>query len=90
MNMHTQPVKGRDHCMLPCSHCRFVTCSDSVGIRYLMVGISFVCMHEINYNVSMMCELFLIFSLSGNSISDVGAVALGEMLKENESLKELK
>ena len=37
-----------------------------------------------------MCELFLIFSLSGNSISDVGAVALGEMLKENESLKELK
>ena len=55
-----------------------------------MVGISFVCMHEINYKMSMMCELFLIFSLSGNSISDVGAVALGEMLKENESLKELR
>ena len=37
-----------------------------------------------------MCDLFLTFSLSGNKISDDGASALGESLKVNLSLKDLK
>ena len=56
-----------------------------------MVGISFVCMHEIlTTKCLLMYELFFIFSLSRNSISDVGASVLGEMLVVNELLKELK
>ena len=37
-----------------------------------------------------MFDLFLIFSLSRNKISDDGASGLGEMLKVNESLVDLK
>ena len=41
------------------------------------------------HNVKGSC-FCLIVSLSGNRISDVGASVLGEMLKVNESLKELR
>ena len=50
-----------------------------------------MCMHEtLTTKLLLMYELFLIFSLSRNEISDVGASVLGEMLKVNGLLKELK
>ena len=49
-----------------------------------------MCLHEmLTAYLHIMCDLFLISSLSKNKISDDGALALSEMLKVNQSLKDL-
>ena len=77
--------------MVPSSHYCFRHMF-SLGENQISDGGHQLCVHALNakYKTSIMCEFCLIFSLSDNEMTDDGGVVLGEMLKMNESLKELK